>query len=331
VKGWLKETFAHTSSSYVPRCHASTIVEVANGDFLCAFFGGSGESSADEANFITRLERRADEWLPIRPFAKVPGHASGNIRLFNYQDTVCAVYAVNYGVWCRGGSRLFFTRSLDNGHTWSDPAWIQTETPMLGKNKGLVLENGNILLPCEREPTPDNATRPMGVLLSEDGGNSWQTYGEIEGADGARILQGTCIQRDNGSVLMLLRSDANRVYSAEGSADGKGWDRVARRTTLRNNHSGIDMVKLDSGQLILVFNDREGRSPSSATRTPLSMALSEDEGETWRMIATLENGPGEYSYPAVIQDSNGLIHVTYTWHRTCIKHVVFSTAVLEAE
>jgi predicted neuraminidase len=130
---------------------------------------------------------------------------------------------------------------------------------------------------------------------------------------------------------MLLRSNANRVYRVEGSADGKDWDRVARPTVLRNNHSGIDMVKLDSGQLLLIFNDREGTSPSSATRTPLCMAISEDEGETWRTIATLENGPGEYSYPAVIQDSSGLIHVTYTWHRTCIKHVVFSKEVFEAE
>jgi predicted neuraminidase len=68
-----------------------------------------------------------------------------------------------------------------------------------------------------------------------------------------------------------------------------------------------------------VYND----SPQNwGPRTPLCLALSEDEGRSWQEELRLEQGPGEYSYPAIIQTSDGRLHVTYTWRRERIKHVV---------
>ncbi len=77
------------------------------------------------------------------------------------------------------------------------------------------------------------------------------------------------------------------------------------------------MVKLKSGKLVLAFNN------TSIARSPLNIAISDDEGENW-LIKTVENRPGEYSYPAVIQTSDGLIHLVYTNRRVNIKHITFS-------
>ena len=75
------------------------------------------------------------------------------------------------------------------------------------------------------------------------------------------------------------------------------------------------MTHLRNGHLVLVFNDSE------TDRTPLSIARSLDEGRTWETPLVLESNPGEYSYPCVIQTSDGRIQATYTFRRYTIKHV----------
>ncbi len=63
-------------------------------------------------------------------------------------------------------------------------------------------------------------------------------------------------------------------------------------------------------------------------RTPLCVAVSRDDGRTWRDVVTLEDGPGEYSYPAIIESADGSVHVVYTWKRTAIRHVEFEASEL---
>jgi alpha-L-rhamnosidase len=90
-----------------------------------------------------------------------------------------------------------------------------------------------------------------------------------------------------------------------------------RPTTLPNPDSGIDAVTMTDGRALLVYNHVSTRRK----RFPLNVAISSD-GRRWRALRVLEDQPGEYSYPAVIQGSDGLVHITYTWNRERIKHVV---------
>jgi len=53
------------------------------------------------------------------------------------------------------------------------------------------------------------------------------------------------------------------------------------------------------------------------------------DGRTWKPSLVLESDPGEYSYPAVIQGADGLVHITYTWKRQRIKHVVVDPKALQ--
>ena len=57
-------------------------------------------------------------------------------------------------------------------------------------------------------------------------------------------------------------------------------------------------MTLQDGRQLLVFNN----TPKG--RTPLNVALSSD-GKQWKVVSTLEDQPGEYSYPAVIQAKDG--------------------------
>ena len=78
------------------------------------------------------------------------------------------------------------------------------------------------------------------------------------------------------------------------------------------------MVRLLDGSIVLAFND------SFHSRTPLNVALSTGEGDTWPYIRTLETIKGAFSYPAIIQTHDGKIHITYTNDRVNIKHVVMN-------
>ena len=69
-------------------------------------------------------------------------------------------------------------------------------------------------------------------------------------------------------------------------------------TRLANPSAGIDAVRLADGRFLLAYN------PTSRGRNTLEVAISID-GKDWRRAVTLEDSPGEYSYPAMIQSSDG--------------------------
>ena len=94
---------------------------------------------------------------------------------------------------------------------------------------------------------------------------------------------------------------------------------------LPNPSSGTDAITLADGRHLLVYN----HNAEYRGRSPLNVAVSHD-GESWLAAAVLEDEPGEeFSYPAVIQTSDGLVHVAYTWKRRRIRHVTLDPAQLE--
>ena len=91
-------------------------------------------------------------------------------------------------------------------------------------------------------------------------------------------------------------------------------------TNLPNPNAGTDAVSLMDGRQLLVYNHTT-RGSRPAGREMLNVAVSND-GKEWDPVMTLERQKGEFSYPAVIQSRDGKIHITYTYLRRSIKHVV---------
>ncbi len=57
--------------------------------------------------------------------------------------------------------------------------------------------------------------------------------------------------------------------------------------------------------------------------------MSED-GRSWQAVAELESAEtGEFSYPSMIQARDGLVHITYTWNRQRVRHMILDPAALE--
>jgi predicted neuraminidase len=116
------------------------------------------------------------------------------------------------------------------------------------------------------------------------------------------------------------RTRQGKVFTVSSGDAGKTWGEMSL-LPLANPSSGTDAVTLKDGRHLIVYN------PVPKGRTPLTVALSRD-GREWKDVITLEDQPGEYSYPAIIQTSDGRVHVTYTWKRQLIRHVVIDPAKL---
>lgn len=125
-------------------------------------------------------------------------------------------------------------------------------------------------------------------------------------------IQPALWQSDDGSVHALMRSSEGHILRSD-SPDGEHWS-PACYTNLPNNNSGIDLVRLDDGRILLCLNPISG---DWAARTPLWLYLSNDNGDSFQPLICLESDEGEYSYPSL--DCEGTtVYLSYTWKRLSI-------------
>ncbi len=178
------------------------------------------------------------------------------------------------------------------------------------KDKPILLSNGSILSPSSTE---DNGAQ-IHFETSTDNGQSWTKTDSLNDGKDVRLIQPTLLDHGKGLIQYLCRNREGNIYQGWSTDNGKTWD-TPSPTDLPNPNSGIDAVQLKDGRSLLVYN----HSPDS--RSPLNIAISPD-GKTWKPVIALENADAQFSYPAVIQTSDGLVHITYTWKRKSIAHVV---------
>lgn len=292
-----------------PSCHASTLVETRPGEILAAWFGGSDEGEPDVAIWSSR--RSGSKWSPPAEVVREPNIATYNPVLFYSRDGVLWL-SYKFGpspmTWTGG-----FRSSRDQGRTWSPITHLPAGLYGPIKNKPLVLADGTIVSGVSVE---SYHSWTAWVERSTDHGKSWSKHGPIvyPGQE-LGVIQPAIVPLGRDRLRMFLRSTEaiGKICFADSSDGGRTWT-GARPTTLPNPNSGIDAVGLKDGRVVLVYNHTvQGRSP-------LNVAVSKD-GETWNSFRALETEPGEFSYPAVIQSSDGNLHITYTWNRKKIRHV----------
>jgi predicted neuraminidase len=297
-------------------CHASTIVETEPGRFLAAWFGGRAEGARDVKIWQARFDGRA--WSAPEVAAEERGFPCWNPVLFRSRaGTLFLSYRAGPNPMSWTG---YLRRSADRGRRWGPVE--QLPAGLLGpiKNKPVQLDDGTLVAGTSVE---SHRAWCCWVERSGDDGRTWRRFGPIQVPGHPHgIIQPTLLPAGDGRLLALCRSRGlGAVCRAESRDGGQTWSE-ARPTDLPNPNSGIDAVRAADGAFYLVYN------PTRRGRTPLAVARSADNGRTWRTVRTLEDQPGEFSYPAVIQARDGRLHVTYTWNRRHIKHVMLDPARL---
>ena len=300
--------------------HASTIVETADG-LVAAWFGGTREGAPDVGIWSSR--RVKGSWTaPIEVATGVQAdgtrHPCWNPVLFDMPKTgLTLFYKVGPSPQQWWG---MVKTSGDRGITWS--AARRLPDGVLGpiKNKPVRLADGTVVAPSSTESQTQPSAWRVHFERSADGGHSWTTTGPLASADGTPIdaIQPSLLLHPGGRLQALGRSRAGRVFETWSADAGQTWTPVTL-TALPNPSAGIDALTLRDGRHLIVYNH------TAKGRSPLNVAVSRD-GKTWDAALVLESDPGEYSYPAVIQTADGLVHITYTWKRLRIKHAVIDPA-----
>jgi predicted neuraminidase len=324
--------------SIYPSCHAATLVELSDGHLLAAWFAGTHEGHPDVAIWLARFDGVG--WSDPVKVADEPDVPLWNPVLFRDKaNTTWLFYKAGPSVPAWTG---LYIKSLDEGRTW--PAPVALPAGLLGpaKNKPIVLSNGDILCGTSSETWRSWA---CWVEISGDGGETWSKHGPVVAPGHPRypradadepisatwdtasrelilpqqhcgVIQPTVWEYAPGHLGMLMRATqrVGFVCSARSDDGGRTWS-AAIPTGIPCPNSGLDAVRLLDGRIVLACN------PTHEGRTPLCLLVSEDNGATWSWRVDLETEPGEYSYPSVIQASDGQVHVVYTYRRMRIQHV----------
>lgn len=317
-----------------PETHASTIVETPSG-MVSAFFGGTYERHPDVGIWISRLVDGEWSW----PVEVANGIQNDSLRypcwnpvLFIPEGGPLQLY-YKVGPSPREWWGMVIT-SEDDGTTWSSPQKLGEDENighLIGpvKNKPVQLSDGTIIHPSSTE-VGEGETEKWRVHfeISRDKGKTWEVVGPINDGETFDAIQPSILTHADGRLQILCRTRQDVISQSWSEDGGQTWTEMTA-TALPNPNSGTDAVTLKDGRHLLVYNHstKEGEEPKG--RNILNLATSKD-GRSWKPVMTLENEPIEdgYAYPAIIQTQDGLVHITYTYNRRSIKHVVIDPAKL---
>ncbi|MBV8590968.1 MAG: exo-alpha-sialidase, partial [Acetobacteraceae bacterium] len=338
--------------------HAANIMPLKSGDILCAWFGGTQEGMADISIYCSRLSSGSKSWEDAVKLSDDPTKSEQNPVLFPAPDGKLWLLWTAQKSGNQDTAFVRYRISEDDGHTWGPIQALFGPNEGYGtfiRQPIVVLDNGEWLLPvfyCYKKPgtkwVGDDDT--SAVKISSDQGQTWADYA-VPGSTGCVHMN--VEKLNDGTLLALFRSRwADNIYASHSRDNGRTWTEPAP-TELPNNNSSIQFTGLNNGHLAIVYNHRRadqaterraslydeieeedgpeqeaveaaeentsGRKAFWGTpRAPMTLAISEDEGRTWRRKRDLEVGDGycmtnnsqlgrnrEFSYPSIKQGSDG--------------------------
>ncbi|MBI3462332.1 MAG: exo-alpha-sialidase [Planctomycetes bacterium] len=302
-----------------PQCHASTLAETPSG-LVAAWFGGTREKDPDVGIWFSR--RETGGWTVPTEVADGVQHATKRYPCWNPVLFQAA-----------GGPLLLFYKvgpdpshwwgmlitSEDGGKTWSLPRRLPEDILGPVKNKPVLLPSGELL--CGTSTEHDGWR--VHFERTADLGRTWERIGPVNDGRAIGAIQPSILFHGGGRLQAVGRTRQGKVFEIWSEDNGQTWGEMGL-TSLPNPNSGTDALTLADARHLIVYN----HTPRG--RSPLNVSVSSD-GRQWQAGVVLENEPGEYSYPAIIQTADGLVHITYTWKRQRVKHVVLDPARLKGE
>lgn len=317
-EGILIDEFIYDVAPY-PSAHAATIVETTNGDLVASWFGGTHERNPDVGIWVSK--RKNDTWTEAVEVAN--GVMNDTLRYPTWNPVLYQIPDGDLMLFYKVGPSPsewwgVVMTSADHGETWSPPTKMPEDYLGPIKNKPVLLENGNLLLPSSTEGNGWN----LRMESTPDFGKTWVMADTLsKGKQAINAIQPSVLFHKNGKLQQIGRTRNRQLFTTWSEDNGSTWSDL-ELINMPNNSSGTDAVTMRNGQHVLIYNHvwpDEGKV--KGVRSPLNIAVSND-GIHWDASLVLEDSRiSQYSYPAIIQGADGMLHAIYTWRRQKIKYV----------
>jgi predicted neuraminidase len=313
--------------------HPASIEQLSNGDLYIAYYGGDGEYAERTAVYGMRKAAGENEWSKPEIIAQTPFFSDGNAVIWQAPDSVVWLFYV-----CRFGdtwstSRIKAKLSYDLGETWTDSFMVAMEEGMMVCKRPIVLNNGDYLLPVYHETGhdtemvgPDSTSR---FLRFTPGEKQWQEMAPILSARGN--IQPAVVQLSDDYLVAYCRRGGGYGVGHEGyivraeSQDGGFTWSEGKDTGFPNPNAAIDLLKLPSGNILLVYNN------SFLKRSPLSIAMSTDSEKSWSHQRDIATADLDYGYPYAMVGKDNKVHMVFTSHsRSVINYVSFDESLFDS-
>ena len=306
--------------------HPSSFDELDNGDLYLAYYGGAGEYASGTVVYGARLNKKSGHWSQPRKIVGNPFRSLGNPVVWQGPDgLVWLFYVTRFGdTWST--SRIKVKISRDGAASWSDSALLTIEPGTMVRAHPIVLQTGEYLLPIYHETGHD--TELIGpdttsfFLRYNPSNKKWSSSKRIRSDFGN--LQPAVAQVDDKHLIAYCRRGGGYEPTTEGylirseSRDGGHTWSKGTNSSFPNPNSAVDFIKLRSGRLLLVYNHNMN------DRTPLTAALSSDNGKTFSHRMNIAEGKDSFAYPTIVQTKDGRIHVIFSSQgRSQINHAIF--------
>ena len=316
--GLLKSEFVFHGTDFT-ECHSPTVVETGRG-ITIGWMSGKHEKHYDVGVWYSR--RAGEVWTEPKEIVRASKADGETSRVWNpsmfepKEGPLLLFYRVGPSPKNWWGMIM---RSEDGGGKWSEPQRLPDGILGPIKNKPVQLADGTLLCGSSTE---DKGWR-IHTERSSDLGRTWMKTGPIEDAGGFSAIQPAVLFHGDGKLQILCRAAKKRKIATAWSSDnGLSWTGLSQ-IHLPNASAGIDAVTLKDGRHLLVYNHtNRWQSGPDQRRERLNVAVS-DDGIKWKAALLLEHTLlGEFAYPAVIQSSDGKVHIVYSWNRRKLKHVL---------
>ncbi|MCF2490056.1 exo-alpha-sialidase [Dyadobacter sp. CY347] len=333
--------------------HGSSIVSLPNGDFLVAWFQGSGERTADDVRIMgARLKKGAKNWSEPFLMADTPHIPDCNPVLFvNAQGKLFLVWiAVQANLWEQSILRTKTTTDYNGdgapNWTWQDNILLkpgdQFASEIEKKFKDLPANHSGWAGYAPRydemikEASKDPVKRSIGwmtrikPLIMENGRIVLPLY-----SDGYN-LSITAISDDHGATwraglpivgrgpiqpALGMKKNGNIFAFMRDSGDAPNRVHYSESSDKGETWAATKKTDIPNTASVEVLVLKDGKwvflgNDIEGGRYQLSLRLSADEGKTWKrtLIQNDSSKKGSYSYPSLIQTADGLLHMTYSYH-----------------